>query len=145
MGKQTDPNPRILIIDDEMQMRFYLKTIVDSLGFEPFLAKNGVQGIEMIKKDLPDVIVLDIMMPEKGGALVYQEIINHPEYCQIPIIFFTGVDKEAFMHHIKMLNATINKPIPEPGIYIAKDADPEYVKQTILSCAIKAMESFRST
>jgi CheY-like chemotaxis protein len=121
-----------------MQMRFYLKTLILSLGFEPLLAGNGVQGIKMIHKESPDVIILDIMMPEKGGTIVYQELISDPEYRRIPLIFFTGVDKDAFMHHIRMLNATLKKNIPEPGIYIAKDVDAQYLKQVILSCASKA-------
>ena len=128
-------SPKILIIDDEMQMRFYLKTIVLSLGFDPILARNGANGIELLKQESPDVIVLDIMMPEKGGALVYQELMKDTEHADIPIIFFTGVDKTAFLHHIRMLNATLAVPIPEPGIYIPKDADPEYLKEMIRSCA----------
>lgn len=130
-----NPTPKVLIIEDEMQMRFYLKTLVLSLGFEPVLAKNGALGIDLLNKEHPDVIILDIMMPEKGGALVYQEIVSHPDHRHTPLILFTGVDKAAFMHHIRMLNTTLDAKIPEPGIYIAKHADPEYLKQTILSCS----------
>lgn len=126
---------KVLIIDDDMQMRFYLKTLVLSLGFEPVLAKNGNLGIDLLKSENPDIIILDIMMPEKGGTLVYQELACHPGYSRIPLIFFTGVDKRAFMHYIKMLNITLKKAIPEPRIYIAKDADPEYLKKIIRDCA----------
>lgn len=130
--------PTILIVDDEMNMRFYLMTLVKSLGFEPVLAKNGVQGLDLLKTIKPAVIVLDIMMPEKGGAVVYREISANPEYADIPIIFFSGVDKHAFYHHIKMLNLNMGDiKIPEPGIYIAKDADPEYLKSVIKKSALK--------
>ncbi len=126
--------PKVLIIDDDMQMRFYIKTLVDSLGFEPILAKNGAQGIQVLDTCSPSVIILDIMMPEKGGTIVYQELIGHPEYQNIPIIFFSGVDKNAFFHHIKMLNTTLKKKVPVPGRYIAKDAEPQYFKQIIQEC-----------
>lgn len=94
--EQEKEKPRVLIIDDEMSMRFYLMTLVKSLGFEPVLAKDGVQGLELLKNIKPAVIILDIMMPEKGGAIVYQEIVTHPEYKTIPIVFFSGVDQKVF-------------------------------------------------
>lgn len=136
--EQEKEKPRVLIIDDEMSMRFYLMTLVKSLGFEPVLAKDGVQGLELLKNIKPAVIILDIMMPEKGGAIVYQEIVTHPEYKTIPIVFFSGVDQKVFFHHLKMLNiANIADNIPEPGIYIAKDADPEYLKSVIKTCVLE--------
>ena len=129
------PVPKILIIDDEMPMRFYLMTLVKSCGYEPILAKDGVQGLDELTRVKPAAIILDIMMPEKGGAIVYQELISHPAWSSIPLIFFSGVDKRAFLHHIKMLNLNVTaEKIPEPGIYIAKDADPEYLKSIIKTC-----------
>ena len=131
--------PKVLIIDDEMPMRFYLMTLVKSCGYEPVLAKDGVQGLDQLRQIKPAAIVLDIMMPEKGGAIVYQELIADPVWSGIPLIFFSGVDKQAFLHHIKMLNLNIKTDkIPDPGIYIAKDADPEYLKRVIKTCVEKS-------
>ncbi|MFH2058324.1 MAG: response regulator [Pseudomonadota bacterium] len=136
--KPEKETPRVLIIDDEMSMRFYLMTLVKSLGFEPILAKDGVQGLERLKSIKPAVIILDIMMPEKGGVIVYQEIVTHVEYKTIPVVFFSGVDRKVFFHHLKMLNiAAIGDNIPEPGIYIAKDADPEYLRSIIKKCVLE--------
>ncbi len=129
--------PSILIIDDEIHMRFYLMTLVKSLGFDPVLAKDGVQGLEKLKNIKPAAIILDIMMPQKGGAIVYQELTTHPEFRHIPIVFFSGVDRKAFFHYIKMLNINLENNIPEPGIYIAKDADPEYIKEVIKKCVLR--------
>ncbi len=125
----------ILVIDDEIQMRFYLMTLIKSLGFEPVLTKNGKQGLDALTRIKPGAIILDIMMPEKGGSRVYQELILHPEYKTIPIIFFSGVDRKAFFHHIKMLNLQADIPVPE--YYVAKDADPEYLKAVIRKCVSK--------
>jgi CheY-like chemotaxis protein len=129
--------PQVLIIDDEMQMRFYLMTLVKTLGFDPVLAKDGVQGLDKLKRIKPAVIILDIMMPNKGGALVYQELLTQPNLSNIPIVFFSGVDRKAFFHYIKMLNINLENNIPEPGIYIAKDADPEYLISVIKACVLK--------
>ncbi|MFA5903304.1 MAG: response regulator [Desulfobacula sp.] len=126
--------PKVLILDDEMQMRFYLMTLVKSIGFEPILAKDGAEGLDILNHTRPSAIVLDIMMPVKGGGLVYQELVARPDYKDIPVIFFSGVDRDAFFHYIKMLNVTLKHPVPVPAIYVAKDADPEYLKEVIKTC-----------
>ena len=129
--------PKVLILEDEMQMRFYLMTLVKSMGFEPLLAKDGVEWLDILNHIRPAALILDIMMPKKGGGLVYQELVSHPEFKDIPIIFFSGVDRNAFFHYIKMLNVTLEHPVPEPDIYVAKDADPEYLKTVIRTCVEK--------
>lgn len=129
--------PKVLILEDEMQMRFYLMTLVKSMGYDPILAKDGSEGLELLKQVRPSALILDIMMPKKGGGLVYQEIAACPEYKDLPIIFFSGVDRKAFFHYIKMLNVALEFPVPEPKIYIAKDADPEYLKTVIRTCVEK--------
>ena len=136
MAKKKD-RPKILIIDDEIQMRFYIMTLVKSLGFDPVLAKDGVQGLDTLTKIKPDVIILDIMMPKKGGAQVYKELVRNPEFKNIPIVFFSGVDYKAFIHYIKMLNINIEYNIPEPKFFVAKEADPEYFKDLIKKCVLK--------
>ncbi|MBC8440799.1 MAG: response regulator [Deltaproteobacteria bacterium] len=123
-------------MEDEIQMRFYLMSLVKSLGFDPVLAKDGVQGLDTLTRIKPSAIILDIMMPKKGGAIVYQELVTHPEFKTIPIIFFSGVDRKAFFHHIKMLNINLEHDIPEPAIFVAKDADSEYLKEIIKKCVL---------
>lgn len=129
--------PKVLILDDEMQMRFYLMTLVKSIGCEPILAKNGAEGLDILSHIKPAALILDIMMPEKGGGPVYRELVTRPDFKDIPIIFFSGVDRDAFFHYIKMLNVTLEHPVPEPAIYVAKDADPEYLKEVIKTCVYK--------
>lgn len=129
------PDPReILIIEDEMEMRFYLMTMVKALGHTPVVTRNGVEGLGVLEDRLPAMIILDIMMPEKGGALVYQEICAHPRWRKIPLLIFSGVDREAFDHYVRMLNAASPHPTPSPGFYVEKSADPDYLKAMILNC-----------
>lgn len=125
----------ILIIEDEIEMRFYLMTMVRSLGFEARIAKNGVQGLAALEADQPDMIILDIMMPEKGGALVYQELVK--AYPDIPVLIFSGVDPAAFDHYVKMLNVSGQDPVPQPKYFVEKSADPDYLKAMIQNCMEK--------
>ncbi|MCF6247878.1 MAG: response regulator [Desulfobacula sp.] len=121
----------VLIMDDEMDMRFYLMSMVKTLGFIPHLAPNGLKGMAWLQKNRPDLIILDVMMPEKGGALVYQEIKNSSSFRTIPLIVFSGVEHSTFNHYIKMLNVNLNKKISEPQYYVEKSADPDYLMRVI--------------
>ncbi|MEH0022854.1 MAG: response regulator [Desulfobacter sp.] len=135
---RTDAEAKtVLIIEDEMEMRFYLMAVVKSLGHKPVMARNGQQGLDMLKSKVPDLIILDIMMPEKGGALVYQEIKADPGLRKVPLMIFSGVDPEAFVHYVKMLNASPGTDTPVPKYYVEKSADPDYLKDMIARC-IKA-------
>ncbi len=124
----------VLVIEDEMDMRFYLMAMVRSLGFESILTQNGVQGLSALCSLRPDLIILDVMMPEKGGALVYQELKTNPQYKDIPLIVFSGVDSPSFAHYIKMLNLDREIKIPLPKYYVEKSADPDYLKEVIKKC-----------
>jgi len=124
----------VLVIEDEMDMRFYLMAMVKSLGFESILTRDGVQGLSALSTLHPDLIILDVMMPEKGGALVYQELKTEPLYRDIPLIVFSGVDFNSFVHYIKMLNLGLDIKIPFPKYYVEKSADPDYLKEVIKKC-----------
>lgn len=124
----------VLVMEDEMDMRFYLMAMVRSLGYDPLLTPNGVQGLKVLGSTRPDLIILDVMMPEKGGALVYLELKTNPIYRDIPLIVFSGVDSDAFAHYVKMLNMTRKINIPFPKYYVEKSADPDYLKEVIKKC-----------
>ncbi len=121
----------VLIIEDEMEMRFYLMTVVKSLGYDPVMTRNGDEGLKALKQKIPDLIILDIMMPEKGGALVYQELKSDLRYKDLPLIIFSGVDRQAFVHYVKMLNVKPDTNTPVPKYYVEKSADPDYLKEMI--------------
>ncbi len=124
----------VLVIEDEMEMRFYLMTVVKSLGCDPLMTRNGEEGLKALAQKIPDLIILDIMMPEKGGALVYQELKSSLRYRNIPLIIFSGVDRQAFVHYVKMLNVTPESNTPVPKYYVEKSADPDYLKEMISRC-----------
>ena len=124
----------ILIIEDDMQMRFYLMTLVKSLGIDPVMAADGEEGLKVLSIIIPDAIILDIMMPNKGGVAVYKELVTSRDYKNIPIVFFSGVDKRAFLHIIRMVNISEILSVPEQKYYVAKDADPQYLKTVLLKC-----------
>ena len=81
---------RILVIEDEPDMRRNLITILRLEGFQPFAAENGRQGIEQARRQKPDLILCDVMMPEMDGYGVLRALRDDAETMNIPLIFLTA-------------------------------------------------------
>jgi len=92
----------VLIVDDEFAGRETLQSVLEGEGYQLEMAENGVQAIEKAKKLLPDVILLDVMMPGMTGFEVCQRIRNDPEIAEIPIIVLTALDdRESLLTALK--------------------------------------------
>jgi len=81
---------RILVIEDEAQMRRNLVTILRLEAFEPLAAENGKTGVELARREKPDLILCDVMMPELDGYGVLKALHNDPATMNIPFIFLTA-------------------------------------------------------
>src|SRR5215216_2766816 len=82
----------ILIVDDEEAGRETLESILEGEGYNLVMAENGRQAIEKAKSLLPDVILLDVMMPGMTGFEVCERIRSDPQVAEIPIIILTALD-----------------------------------------------------
>ncbi|HEY6229502.1 MAG TPA: response regulator transcription factor [Verrucomicrobiae bacterium] len=81
---------KILIIEDEPEMRRNITTILRLEGFAPVAAENGRAGVEVAAKEKPDLILCDVMMPELDGYGVIKTLHNEPATMNIPFIFLTA-------------------------------------------------------
>ena len=86
-----DTKKRILVVDDEPDFCAIVQGQLEKEGFEVELAYNGVEGLEKVKANPPDAIVLDVMMPEKDGYEVCKELKADEAYAEIPIVLLTAV------------------------------------------------------
>ncbi|MCZ7602179.1 MAG: response regulator [Melioribacteraceae bacterium] len=86
----TINNVKVLIVDDDKDTLFTVGEIVQSLGYNPLFAKNGVECILTLKHEVPDLILLDIMMPKMDGFETLKEIRKHNEYKNIPVVALTA-------------------------------------------------------
>jgi len=83
---------KILIIDDEEDFRFFVKgNLENTKQFQVFEAASGKEGIEIATGEKPDLILLDISMPEMSGEEVAKRLSKIPETNKIPILFFTAL------------------------------------------------------
>jgi two-component system, OmpR family, alkaline phosphatase synthesis response regulator PhoP len=111
----------ILIADDEPDILEILHFNLSAAGYEVIMAKNGDEAIEKAKKTLPDLIILDMMMPGKTGMEVCNILRTQPAFAATIIVFLTAVKDDAI--EIKGLETGaddyINKPI-SPKVLLSK-------------------------
>lgn len=91
-------NPRVLVIDDDRASLELIGIILEEEGYEVIQCQNGKDGIELAKETKPDVIILDLLMPEKSGFAVAYELKQELSTRKIPIIVLTSMDID---DHIK--------------------------------------------
>ena len=82
---------RILIVDDEDDVITYLKTLLTDAGYRVTEARDGAEAMAEVEKERPDLVSLDITMPEKSGVRFYREMKENPDLAGIPIVIVTGV------------------------------------------------------
>ncbi len=124
-----DPIPenrkKVLIVDDELDVRIYVRTLFETSGYAPVVTRNGKEGLEKAKEISPDLIILDVMMPEAGGVSMYRELKTDQGLKDIPVIMLTGIGEKSFSHYLKMLNIKVKDPIPHPDAHMEKPLDHE--------------------
>jgi sigma-B regulation protein RsbU (phosphoserine phosphatase) len=81
---------KILVIDDDLMIRKLMEKILVKEGHEVYLAETGRSGFEMIKSKLPDLIILDLMLPDENGLDLLKTVKSIPETKMIPVIVLTG-------------------------------------------------------
>ncbi len=84
---------KILVIDDEPQVTEIVETFLSSAGHEVFVDNVAAEGLKRAKELEPDLILLDIMMPEIDGYDICNNLKNDPETSDIPVLFLTGKDR----------------------------------------------------
>lgn len=118
---------KVLIVDDEIDMRLFLTTLMETNGYLAIRAQNGVEGLEAVRAHQPDLVILDIMMPKEGGVHMYGQMKVHEELRGIPVIILSAISRRTFYHYLKMLSVRLGDVIPEPEAYMEKPPEAEEV------------------
>lgn len=131
MTEAEPATKKILIVDDEPDVVTYIETLLQDNAYETVSAADGQAALDKLKSDRPDLVCLDISMPEKSGVRFYREVKEDPELAKIPIVVVTGVtgfglDPEGFKKFISS-----RRHVPPPEGFIAKPIDREELLGTI--------------
>ena len=125
---------RILVVDDELDMRTFITTLLETSGYKSLSAVDGKEGMEVAREKKPSVIILDVMMPNESGISMYRELKNDPELKDIPVIMVSALSKKTFFHSQKVLDEYEGEKIPKPAAYIEKPPEPEDILEAIQNC-----------
>jgi CheY-like chemotaxis protein len=112
---------RILLVDDDPEQIEYASAVLEENGYVAIAASNGLEGMEKARKEKPDLILLDLLMPEKGGIVMYRELRKEAETKNIPVIVLSGVARGA-PFEARMMSQ--DPSIPAPDGYIEKPMKP---------------------
>ena len=128
---------KILIVDDELDMITFISEILEDHGYTSISAKDGVEGLEALRRENPDLVLLDLMMPKKSGITMFQELRKDPNLSHIPVVIVTGISDVTgvdFRNHMfkqplrdekKFVDTTGLTKYTIPDGYIEKPFDPD--------------------
>lgn len=127
---------KILIIDDEPSMITYLSALLQDHGYETSSSLDADDGYQKASKELPDLITLDLLMPDKTGIRLYKELKRNDQLREIPVIMVTGFTSRQHPM-IDFKKFIYDRSIPGPEAFIEKPVNPEQ----LLSAICTALES----
>lgn len=116
MGKPT--NPTILLVDDEPNIIVPIEFLMKQQGYAVEKAYNGEEALAVLKSYIPDIIILDVMMPEMDGFEVAKQIRKNPTCNDVRIIFLTakGTDNDKLNGYATGGEAYITKPFDNDNL-----------------------------
>jgi CheY-like chemotaxis protein len=113
-----------VIIDDEPDITTFFGTVLGDAGWDVRTANDPNQGIALAQEQPPDVVLLDVMMPERGGLSTLIALRKDPRTQNVPVVLITGIqdnltaDFEAFLDRFKKYHpdAYLQKPVESPEL-----------------------------
>jgi len=99
LEKDEEKTPTVLVVDDNQQNLELLQAYLEDVDCETVPARDGVEALEIIGKEPPDLILLDVMMPKMSGFEVCKRIKNDPHTCDIPVIMVTALNEFGDIEH----------------------------------------------
>ena len=114
-------NKKIIVVDDEPDILKTMEIFLKCEGFDVITAVDGIEGLEKIKKETPDLVILDVMLPKLDGYKVCRLLKFDRNYKNIPIVIFTARAQEIDEKKAKEVKADafITKPF-QPDVFLAK-------------------------
>ena len=120
---------KVLVVDDDPDIRDVLTLILESEGYQVIIARDGVECIDRLKKEKPDLMILDLLMPKMDGFAVHKELQNTrwSRYKDMPILILTSVREEASCRRYQLETGQVFSF----DCYIEKPISPEVLIETV--------------
>ena len=120
---------KVLIVDDEQSIVVYLTTVLDDGGYATCSAMDGQEGLGMARREKPDLICLDVMMPKRSGVSLYEEIRRDPALRPITVMFISAYNRiRDLRNHVTFRKMIPDMAIPQPDLCMEKPiAVPDFL------------------
>ena len=122
---------KVLVVDDDPDVRLFNTTVVEENGFIPIEAANGEEGLKKLKEEKPDLVILDVLMPRQSGIRLYRELKTDKAFKGVNVIMLSGIAQKTFLRSQKALTEFGGEAVPEPEVYLEKPVEPEELAAAI--------------
>ena len=122
---------KALVIDDNPDVRLFSVALLEKNGYTVMVAEDGESGLNMIKAEKPDLVILDVLMPRQSGVRLYRELKTAKSLKNIKVIVLGEIARKAFLKSQKVLTEFGDADVPEPEIYLEKPVEPEELAEAI--------------
>lgn len=116
---------KILVVDDEPDILTFLGTLLRKNGYEVCEACDGVEGMKKVMEERPDLVCLDLLMPEKTGIKMYREMRKDEQLKGLPVIMVTGIETVEPWEFKGFSKFMEERSIPAPQGYVEKPINKE--------------------
>jgi len=115
----------VLVVDDDPDAVDFFVTVLEDGGYATVSARDGNEALDRIEEGKPDLVTLDITMPEKSGVGVYRKLKEDEDLKSIPVIIITGVSDD-----FKQFIST-RRQVPPPEGYLSKPVEPDQLLEMV--------------
>ena len=105
---------KVILVDDEEDIILYFQTALEDAGYVALTASNVPEGLQLIRREKPDLVCLDILMPRESGMSLYQKLKNDPELGRIPVLITSGLSLTKELKDIDYRRLPDGTELPEP-------------------------------
>jgi DNA-binding response OmpR family regulator len=120
----------VLVVDDEPDIVFFLKAVLEDHGFQVMTAFNGHEAAERMRRQKPGLISLDLMMPGKSGIRFFYELRKNREWSKIPVLFVTGHAHET-IDGSNLTEILEDRTLSGPATYLEKPVNAQTFIRTV--------------
>jgi two-component system, OmpR family, phosphate regulon response regulator PhoB len=122
---------KVLVVDDDPDVRVFNTTVLEENGYLPLEAENGEEGLRMIEAERPDLVILDVLMPRQSGIRLYRALKTNASLKDVKVLILSGIAQKTFLRSQQALTEFGESQIPEPEFYIEKPVDADVLAATI--------------
>ncbi|HIJ57822.1 MAG TPA: response regulator [Deltaproteobacteria bacterium] len=123
--KPDRENIKVLVVDEDPEMRIFLSTVLSSGGFMPVITENGAEGLRRAAEEKPAIIIMDVMMSGKASFQIYHCLRQDKKLRDIPVIMLSALSRNTVFHFQKYQSPDFGNRVPEPDAYIEKPPEAD--------------------